>query len=206
MANQDNNDIDGQESAESLDDQQGNETGQEAGDAVVDATSDAGQSDDAQAEASEDPLAAAQAEVAQLKDQLLRAKADMDNIRRRGQRDVENAHKFGAEKLIGSLLPVLDSLEKAVEASESVEHEESRAMAEGIALSLKLAIDTLEKAGVAPVRPVGEPFDPNLHEAMAMVPSPDAEPNSVIDVLQTGYTLNGRIVRAARVVVSKAPD
>lgn len=191
MANEDNQDIDGQdESAEPI---SAEASADEQGDAPAD-------------DVSSDPLADAQAEVAELKDQLLRAKADMDNVRRRGQRDIENAHKFGAEKLIGSLLPVLDSLEKAVEASEKVEHEDSRAMAEGIALSLKLALDTLEKAGVAPLQPVGEPFDPNLHEAMAMVPHPDAEPNSVIDVLQTGYTLNGRLVRAARVVVSKAPD
>lgn len=195
MANEDNNELDGQDkSAEPID---------------AHSSEKASESEPIEAEAEAvdtDPLADAQAEVAELKDQLLRTKADMDNVRRRGQRDVENAHKFGAEKLIGSLLPLLDSLEKAVEASESVEHEESQAMAEGIALSLKLAMDTLEKAGVEPVQPVGEPFDPNLHEAMAMVPHPDAEPNSVIDVLQTGYTLNGRLVRAARVVVSKAPD
>ncbi len=195
MANKENQDIDGQdESAELVDNEA---SADEQSEDVVDAAvSDGG----------DDPLAEAQAEVEELKDQLLRAKADMDNVRRRGQRDIENAHKFGAEKLIASLLPVLDSLEKAVEASDKVEHEESLAMAEGIALSLKLAMDTLEKAGVAAVQPVGEPFDPNLHEAMAMVPHPDAEPNSVIDVLQTGYTLNGRLVRAARVVVSKAPD
>jgi molecular chaperone GrpE len=125
----------------------------------------------------------------------------MENVRRRTQRDVENAHKFAVEKLLGELLPVVDSLEKAEELAKTTDNADS--MAEGISLSLKLFVNTLEKSGIALVDPLGEPFDPQLHEAMAMVPNPDAEPNSVMDVMQRGYTLNGRLVRAAKVVVVK---
>ena len=140
-------------------------------------------------------------ELAKVKDQLLRTMAEMENIRRRSQRDVENAHKFAVEKLLSELLPVVDSLEKAEELAKTTDNADS--MAEGISLSLKLFVSTLEKSGVALVDPLGEPFDPQLHEAMAMVPNLDAEPNSVMDVMQRGYTLNGRLVRAAKVVVVK---
>lgn len=140
-------------------------------------------------------------ELTKAKDQLLRTVAEMENVRRRAQRDVENAHKFAVEKLLSDLLPVVDSLEKAEEAAKTTDNADS--MAEGISLSLKLFVSTLEKSGIAIVDPLGEPFDPQLHEAMAMVPNPDAEPNSVMDVMQRGYTLNGRLVRAAKVVVVK---
>ena len=140
-------------------------------------------------------------ELSKVKDQLLRTVAEMENVRRRAQRDVENAHKFAVEKLLGDLLPVVDSLEKAEEAAKTTDNADS--MSEGIRLSLKLFVGTLERSGVAIVDPLGEPFDPQLHEAMAMVPNPDAEPNSVMDVMQRGYTLNGRLVRAAKVVVVK---
>ena len=140
-------------------------------------------------------------ELVKVKDQLLRTVAEMENVRRRAQRDVENAHKFAVEKLLGELLPVVDSLEKAEELAKTTDNADN--MAEGISLSLKLFVNTLEKSGIALVDPLGEPFDPQLHEAMAMVPNPDAEPNSVMDVMQRGYTLNGRLVRAAKVVVVK---
>ncbi|MBV27749.1 MAG: nucleotide exchange factor GrpE [Gammaproteobacteria bacterium] len=141
------------------------------------------------------------AELAKAKDQLLRTVAEMENVRRRAQRDVENAHKFAVEKLLSDLLPVVDSLEKAEEAAKSMDNAAS--MAEGIGLSLKLFVSILEKAGVVMIDPFGEPFDPQLHEAMAMVPNPDTEPNTVMDVMQRGYTLNGRLVRAAKVIVVK---
>ena len=153
-------------------------------------------------------LAAAQDEIAALKDQALRSQAEAENIRRRAARDVENAHKFALEKFAADLLPVIDSLEKAVESAQlGAEGTDSatEAIGQGVELSLKLFHDVLEKAGVSRIHPMGEPFDPQLHEAMAMVESPDAEPNSVLDVMQAGYTLNGRLVRAAMVVVSKAP-
>lgn len=142
-------------------------------------------------------------QVEQLQDQLLRAAAEMENVRRRTQRDVENAHKFAVEKLLSDLFPVLDSFEKAVETAAQTQGAEP--IAEGVALSLKLFSDTLAKAGVEQIDPLGEPFDPQLHEAMTMVPNPDAEPNSIMDVMQKGYVLNGRLVRAAKVIVVKAP-
>ena len=141
------------------------------------------------------------AQVATLKDQVLRAMAEMENIKRRAARDVEHAHKFAVEKLIGELFPVIDSLEKAVETAGATEGAE--AIAEGVELSLKLFVDTLAKSGVEQIDPLGEPFDPQVHEAMTMVPNPDAEPNSVMDVMQKGYVLNGRLVRAAKVIVVK---
>ncbi|MEL0047961.1 MAG: nucleotide exchange factor GrpE [Gammaproteobacteria bacterium] len=167
---------------------------EEGGDAASEqAAADADGNSDAQPDPSE--------ELAKVKDQLLRTVAEMENVRRRAQRDIENAHKYAVEKLLSDLLPVVDSLEKAEDAAKTTDNAAS--MAEGIGLSLKLFVGILEKAGVTLVDPLGEPFDPQLHEAMAMVPNPDAEPNSVMDVMQRGYTLNGRLVRAAKVVVVK---
>ena len=144
-------------------------------------------------------------QLAEAKDQLLRSIAEMENVRRRAQRDVENAHKFAVEKLLADLFPVVDSMEKAIETAEnSVPGEGTKAIVEGVSLSLKLFVDTLAKAGVEQIDPLGQPFDPQLHEAMAMVPNPDAEPNTVMDVMQKGYVLNGRLTRAAKVIVVKA--
>lgn len=160
---------------------------------------------DTQAPADSEPAAGDdQPEVATLRDQVLRAMAEMENIKRRAARDVEQAHKFAVEKLIGDLFPVIDSLEKAVETAATVEGAEP--IAEGVELSLKLFVDTLAKSGVEQIDPLGEPFDPQVHEAMTMVPNPDAEPNSVMDVMQKGYVLNGRLVRAAKVIVVKGDD
>ena len=161
---------------------------------VVDAASD-------DATATESADEALQAEIASYKDQALRAVAEMENIKRRAQRDVEQAHKFAVERLISDLFPVLDSLEKAVETANATTGAEP--IAEGVSLSLKLFVDTLTKSGVEQIDPLGEPFDPQVHEAMTMVPNPDAEPNSVMDVMQKGYVLNGRLVRAAKVIVVK---
>jgi len=190
-----------------------------AGDADVEQQARTGISDeDADVPNSEDPqslqaqLEAAQEQIAALTDQALRAQADAENARRRATRDVENAHKFALEKFVSELLPVLDSLEKAVETSgaaaqgDAEQNAAAAAIAEGVALSAKLFVDVLAKVGINQLDPVGEPFDPQHHEAMAMVPNPDLEPNSVMDVMQKGYTLNGRLVRAAMVVVSKAPE
>jgi molecular chaperone GrpE len=137
------------------------------------------------------------------RDQALRAQAEAENTRRRASRDVENAHKYALEKFGADLLPVLDSLEKAVEVASASEGAAS--IGEGVQLSLKLFLTVLGKHGMERVDPHGEPFDPQRHEALAMVPSAHAEPNSVIEVMQPGYLLNGRLVRAAKVIVSKAP-
>ncbi|TDJ36445.1 MAG: nucleotide exchange factor GrpE [Gammaproteobacteria bacterium] len=147
-------------------------------------------------------LSEAETKVAQLQDQALRAKADVENMRRRAARDVENAHKYALERMTGELLPVLDSLEKAVESATLAK--DADAIGEGVELSLKMFLSVLSKVGIVQLDPLGEPFDPQFHEAIAMVENPDGEPNSVMEVIQRGYSLNGRLVRAAKVVVVKA--
>lgn len=144
-------------------------------------------------------------EANEAKEQALRTAAEMQNLRRRTERDVENAHKYGQEKLINGLLPMLDNLDRALTSGENADGEDTlKSLIEGVELTRKSALDALQKFSVEILDPVGEPFDPEFHEAMTMVPSPTAEPNSVIDVLQKGYTLNGRLLRAAMVVVAKA--
>jgi molecular chaperone GrpE len=179
-----------------------------AGESTANAEAEAGSTQDDQSSDGGQPQPSAElgeadaaAELVKVRDKLLRTVAEMENVRRRSQRDIENAHKFAVEKLLSDLLPVADSLEKAEESAKSTD--DAASMAEGIRLSLKLFVSILEKSGVTTIDPLGEPFDPQLHEAMAMVPNPDAEPNSVMDVMQRGYTLNGRLVRAAKVMVVK---
>jgi molecular chaperone GrpE len=154
----------------------------------------------------EQALEAALEEVAKFRDAALRAEAEMQNMQRRTARDVENAHKFGIEKFLQNLLPVVDSLEKAIESAEQAAGGEAEnAIAEGVRLCHKLLIDVMAKENVEVIDPMGEPFDPNEHQAMSMVENPDMEPNSVFAVVQKGYKLNGRLVRAAMVMVTKAP-
>jgi len=151
---------------------------------------------------------ALQAQVQEFQEQMLRSQAEMQNVRRRAEIDVEKAHKFALEKFVKELLPVADSLEKAVESTEG--HDESgelvASIREGVEMTLSLFMSSLKKFNVEQINPVGEPFDPQHHEAMSMVPAPDAEPNSVVAVVQKGYLLNGRVVRPAMVVVAKAED
>ncbi|MBU2884488.1 nucleotide exchange factor GrpE [Gilvimarinus agarilyticus] len=142
------------------------------------------------------------AALANAKEQTLRAHAETQNARRRAEADVEKAHKFGQEKIVSDLLPVVDNLERAL-ASIDTEDENFKAVVEGVELTLKSFIDTLIKHQVEPVNPVGEPFDPQLHQAMSMIDNPDAEPNTVLEVFQKGYTLHGRLIRPAMVVVAK---
>ena len=153
-----------------------------------------------------DQLVQLEAQVEKYKDVALRAEAEMQNLRRRAERDVQNAHKFGTERLLQNLLPVLDSLEKAIETSEAAGQAEDDPQLEGIKLCSKLFIDVLTKEGIEALDPQGEPFDPNLHEALSMIENPDLEPNSVMTVIQKGYRLNERLVRPAKVMVSKAPS
>ena len=149
-------------------------------------------------------LEEAQAQALQFKDQALRTVAEMQNVRRRVERDVENAHKYALEKFSGELLPVVDNLERALAASDR-SNEAVKPLADGVELTLKAFLDVLKKFQVEQINPHGQPFSPELHEAVAMVDVPHAEPNSVIDVLQKGFMLNGRLLRAATVVVAKAP-
>lgn len=149
-------------------------------------------------------LAALQAELEAAQDQALRAQAEAENTRRRASRETENARKFALERFVSALLPALDSFERAVEAAAAADAGQS--VVEGIELSLKLLLGALEGAGVRVVDPAGEPFDPAFHEAMSMVAEPDMEPGSVARVIQKGYVLNERLVRAAMVMVVQAPS
>lgn len=142
-----------------------------------------------------------QQKLSTLGEQLLREQAEMQNVRRRAQRDVESAHKFALEKFATELLSVVDNLERAIGAI-NAEDESQKAVAEGLELTLKTFIDVLTKYSVVPVDPEGQPFDADLHQAVSMVPNAEVEPNTVINVFQKGYTLNGRLIRPAMVVVS----
>jgi molecular chaperone GrpE len=123
-------------------------------------------------------------------------------LRKRAQRDIEQASRFGLEKFAQELIPVKDSLDLGVE---NAARSDAAALAEGQAATQRLLAKAFEKLGIVELDPVGQPFDANQHEAMAMQPSPTAEPDSVLAVIQRGYVLNGRLLRPARVIVAKAP-
>ena len=185
-------------SEEVLDSEETVEAEAEVVDTAEQATDDVGD-DSAAFSAQIDTLTAA---LATAKDQTLRAQAEEQNARRRAQQDVEKAHKFGLDKFVGDLLPVIDNLDRALSTIDR-EDDVFKAVIEGLDLTLKSFADTLGKHQVLEVNPEGEPFDPQLHQAMSMVESPDVEPNTVINVFQKGYTLHGRLVRPAMVVVAK---
>lgn len=147
-------------------------------------------------------LAEAEAKAKEHWDQLLRVKAEQENLRRRHEREVQNAHKYALERFAQELLPVIDSLELGAEAAagEGATMEKVR---EGTELTLKMLLSTIEKFGIQAVHPEGEPFNPEYHQAMSMLESPEHEANTVMDVMQKGYTLNERLIRPAMVVVSK---
>ena len=151
----------------------------------------------------EDVLARMEEELTMAKDEALRAQADAQNAMRRAEQDVEKARKFALERFCSELLPVVDNLERALEATAG-DQEILKPIAEGVELTLKSFLDALKKFNVETVDPEGEPFDPQFHQAMSMVENPDVEPNTVIAVMQKGYTLNGRLIRPAMVMVSKA--
>ncbi len=160
-------------------------------------TASAGGELDARIQVLEEELAAAQ-------DQALRVAADLQNVRRRAEQDVEKAHKFALEKFASDLLPVVDSLERGLELS-SPDDVSIKAVREGMELTLKLFQDTLKRHQLQVIDPHGAPFNPEQHQAMAMQESTQVEPNTVLKVFQKGYVLNGRLLRPAMVVVSKAP-
>jgi len=157
---------------------------------------------DAGAAAAEQAVADAEARAAENWDKYLRAVAELDNYRKRAQRDLENAHKFALERFARELLAVCDSLELGIAAGADAG---TGVLLDGMQATLKLFNQTLEQFGIVVVDPLGEPFDPEFHEAMTMQPSADMEPGSVLTVFQKGYTLNGRLLRPARVVVAQAP-
>jgi len=153
----------------------------------------------------EEPLSdleLAQREAAENLERYLRLAAELDNVRKRGARELENAHKYGQEHLAQALLPVRDSLEAGVAAADK---SDADALLEGKRATLRLLDSALEQAGIVEFDPEGEPFDPTRHEAMTMQPSATAEPNTVLTVIQKGYSIHDRLLRPARVIVSEAP-
>lgn len=152
----------------------------------------------------DDMVARLEEELTLARDAVLRAQADAQNVMRRAEQDVEKARKFALERFCSELLPVVDNLERALEATAG-DNEIVRPIAEGVQLTLKSFQDALKKFHIEAIDPAGEPFDPQLHQAMSMVENADVEPNTVIFVMQKGYTLHGRLVRPAMVMVSKSP-
>ena len=157
------------------------------------------------AERLQQQLAEAQNQAQQERERAIRAAAEMENLRRRAAMDVEKAHKFALEKFAGELLPVIDSLERALEMSDR-ENEQLKPTLEGVELTLRSMLNAVGKFGVLPIDPQGEGFDPNRHQAMSMVENPNVAPNTVLAVMQKGYELNGRVIRPAMVMLAKAPS
>lgn len=155
------------------------------------------------AAAEQDPLDVARREAEEYREQMLRLAAELENVRKRAARDVENARKYGFERLAQALLPVRDSLEAALAHGADAD---AQTLLEGKQATLRLLDAALEQVGVTVLDPQGEPFDPEHHEAMTTQPSETAEPNTVLTVVQKGYALNDRLLRPARVVVSRTPD
>ncbi|MEM0550101.1 MULTISPECIES: nucleotide exchange factor GrpE [Aeromonas] len=153
----------------------------------------------------EEQLETAIQKAAEERERALRTAAEMENLRRRTELDVEKAHKFALEKFAAELLPVLDNLERAIELADK-ENDALKPMVEGVELTLKSMQSGVAKFGLVALDPTNQLFDPNAHQAMSMVPSADVAPNTVIAVMQKGYELNGRVIRPAMVMVSKAAD
>jgi molecular chaperone GrpE len=151
----------------------------------------------------ESPLTVAQRQAEEFREQMLRVAAELENVRKRAARDVESARKYGFERLAQALLPVRDSLEAALAHGDGAD---AGTLLEGQRATLRLLDDALRQVGVTALDPEGEPFDPEYHEAMTLQPSETAEPNTVLTVIQTGYAINDRLLRPARVVVSREPD
>jgi molecular chaperone GrpE len=185
--------------------------------ADVDTTQDAGVADNAEPVAElltpeqlriqelEAALAASEAMIADQKDSVIRAIADADNIRKRAQLDIDKARKFALEKFAAELLPVADNLERALQVADPG-NEAIKPVVDGVELTLKSFISGIEKFGIEVIDPQGQPFNPELHQAMSMQEDAELAPNTVMAVMQKGYVLNGRLLRPAMVMVSRAPE
>jgi molecular chaperone GrpE len=148
----------------------------------------------------EPELEALRREADEHRDRHLRAVAELDNFRKRAAREVDAARKFGAERLAQAILPVRDSLEAGLAAAET---SADAVMLEGQRATLRLLDEALAASGIREINPVGEPFDPNKHEALSLVAAPGVAPDTVLEVVQKGYELNERLLRAAKVLVAK---
>lgn len=153
-----------------------------------------------ESDGSGDTVEAVRREAQENWEKFVRASAELDNFRKRATREVEAARKYGAERLAAAILPVRDSLEAGIDAGANADQ---AALIEGQRATLRLLDDALTGAGIREIDPHGEPFDPAKHEALSMLPAPGVEPNTVIEVIQKGYELNDRLLRAAKVIVSR---
>ena len=153
----------------------------------------------------ETALSEAQATIKEQQDSVLRARADVENARRRAEMEVEKSRKFALERFAGELLPVVDNLERAIELTDG-ENEAVKPLLEGVEMTHKSFLSTIEKFGLSLIDPQGETFNPDLHQAMSMQESADHAPNTVMAVMQKGYQINGRLLRPAMVMVSRAPS
>jgi len=188
----------GNQSASKLDQEDSDENSDESGELELEASTVSPGTDQLA-----EKLAAVELAAEKARDDLLRVQAEMQNLRRRTEQDVEKAHKYGIEKFSTELLVVADNLERALNSASESKDESAKAILDGVSLTLKSLNDCFAKFSVEAVDPLGEPFDPQLHQAIATQESPDSEPNSVVEVIQKGYTLNGRVIRPAMVMVSK---
>lgn len=186
-----------------------NEINDETADQVVEDQNQADSQEEAQldspeknADSLESQLEDAQAKASDNWNQYLRAKAEMDNLRRRNIKDVENAHKFGLEKFATEMLPVLDGISMGL----AVEDASAESLREGMELTMNMLEKMMEKLGIEEIDPINEKFDAARHQAMSVQPNAEVEPNTVIAVMQKGYSLNERLIRPAMVMVSKAVE
>jgi molecular chaperone GrpE len=193
----------------SVQDKDNNEINDETADQVVEDENQADSEEEAQldspeknADSLESQLEDAQANATDNWSQYLRAKAEMDNLRRRNIKDVENAHKYGLEKFATEMLPVLDGIGMGL----SVEDASAESLREGMELTMNMLEKMMEKLGIEEIDPINEKFDAAKHQAMSVQPNADVEPNTVIAVMQKGYSLNERLIRPAMVMVSKAVE
>ena len=150
-------------------------------------------------------LSELEVQLEEMRDQVLRHQAEVQNVKRRADQDVEKARKYALERFCNELLPIVDSLEMAI-LSASPDQEDSESILKGVKLTLKMFVDTLAKFNLEQIDPEGEPFDPKLHQAVSMVENNEVEPNTVLSVMQRGYVLSGRLIRPAMVVVSKGSE
>jgi molecular chaperone GrpE len=148
---------------------------------------------------------AAETKVVEQKDSVMRAIADADNARKRAQGEIDKARKFALEKFAGELLPVADNLERALQVA-NPEDEAIKAIVDGVEMTLKSFISTIEKFGMSVIDPQGQPFNPEKHQAMSMQENAELPPNTVLAVMQKGYEINGRLLRPAMVLVTRAPE
>ena len=154
-------------------------------------------------EAPDPAIEALRREADEHRDRDLRVAAELDNLRKRSAREVELARKFGAERLAQAILPVRDSLEAGLAVAEKAGH---GALLEGVRATVRLIDEAFGAAGIREIAPYGQPFDPNKHEALSLLPAANVAPNTVLQVVQKGYELNDRLLRAAKVIVARGAD